>query len=119
MQARLLRFARASASAAVLALSLAQHGAAAERLNVLCAADNDWCELMRVAFEKESGVKVSMVRKSAGEIFAQVRAEAANPKTQRQAGALLPAALPRRLPRRGRALLRAVALGRRLPHDGG
>lgn len=56
-------------------------GHAAERLNVLCAADNDWCELMRNAFEAESKVEVSMVRKSAGEIFAQIRAEASNPKT--------------------------------------
>ena len=56
-------------------------GQAAERLNVLCAADNDWCELMRNAFEKESQIEVSMVRKSAGEIFAQIRAEANNPKT--------------------------------------
>jgi iron(III) transport system substrate-binding protein len=54
---------------------------AAERLNVLCAADNDWCELMRVAFAKETGIEVSMVRKSAGEIYAQLRAEAGNPKT--------------------------------------
>lgn len=56
-------------------------GQAAERLNVLCAADNDWCELMRNAFEAESKVEISMVRKSAGEIFAQIRAEASNPKT--------------------------------------
>jgi iron(III) transport system substrate-binding protein len=63
----------------LLLLPLAVH--AAERLNVLCAADNDWCELMRNAFEKESQVEVSMVRKSAGEIFAQIRAEANNPKT--------------------------------------
>jgi iron(III) transport system substrate-binding protein len=54
---------------------------AAERLNVLCAADNDWCELMRNAFEKETQIPVSMVRKSAGEIYAQIRAEAGNPKT--------------------------------------
>jgi len=54
---------------------------AAERLNVLCAADNDWCELMRNSFESETGVQMSMVRKSAGEIFAQIRAEAGNPKT--------------------------------------
>lgn len=54
---------------------------AADRLNVLCAADNDWCEVMRNAFEKETQVEVSMVRKSAGEIFAQIRAEASNPKT--------------------------------------
>ena len=54
---------------------------AADKLNVLCAADNDWCEVMRNAFEKETKVEVSMVRKSAGEIFAQIRAEASNPKT--------------------------------------
>ncbi|WP_288076697.1 ABC transporter substrate-binding protein [Pseudomonas sp.] len=63
----------------LLVLPLAGH--AAERLNMLCAADNDWCELMRNSFEKESRVEVSMVRKSAGEIYAQLRAEANNPKT--------------------------------------
>ena len=67
------------ALAALLLLPLASQ--AADRLNVLCAADNDWCELMRNAFEKETQVEVSMVRKSAGEIFAQIRAEASNPKT--------------------------------------
>ncbi|MDB5930180.1 MAG: iron transporter substrate-binding protein [Polaromonas sp.] len=67
------------ALSSLLVLPLA--GQAAERLNVLCAADNDWCELMRNAFEKESHVEVSMVRKSSGEIFAQLRAEANNPKT--------------------------------------
>ncbi|WP_114971608.1 ABC transporter substrate-binding protein [Rhodoferax ferrireducens] len=56
-------------------------GQAAERLNVLCAADSEWCELMRNAFVKETQVEVSMVRKSSGEIFAQIRAEASNPKT--------------------------------------
>lgn len=64
---------------ATLALPLA--GQAAEQLNVLCASDNEWCELMRNTFQKETGIEVSMVRKSAGEIFAQIRAEAANPKT--------------------------------------
>jgi iron(III) transport system substrate-binding protein len=67
------------ALAALLLLPLASQ--AADRLNVLCAADNDWCELMRNAFEKETQVEVSMVRKSSGEIFAQIRAEASNPKT--------------------------------------
>lgn len=64
---------------AVLTLPLGAQ--AAEQLNVLCASDNDWCELMRNAFQKETGIETSMVRKSAGEIFAQVRAEASNPKT--------------------------------------
>ena len=32
------------------------------------------------AFTKETGINVSMTRKSAGEVFAQVKAEAANPQ---------------------------------------
>jgi len=67
------------ALSSLLVLPLASQ--AAERLNVLCAADNDWCELMRNTFEKETRTEVSMVRKSAGEIYAQIRAEANNPKT--------------------------------------
>ncbi|MCZ4280214.1 ABC transporter substrate-binding protein [Kiloniella laminariae] len=53
---------------------------AAEKLNVLCAADDQWCNLMESTFEKETGVDVSMVRKSSGEIFAQIKAESRNPK---------------------------------------
>ena len=76
MTPRLLRTMLVSAT-----LTLPLTGLAAEQLNVLCASDNDWCELMRNAFQKETGIETSMVRKSAGEIFAQVRAEASNPKT--------------------------------------
>ena len=73
------RLLRNIAISAVLTLPLPAY--CAEQLNVLCASDNDWCELMRNAFQKETGIETSMVRKSAGEIFAQVRAEASNPKT--------------------------------------
>ena len=73
------RLLRNIAISAVLTLPLPAF--CAEQLNVLCASDNDWCELMRNAFQKETGIETSMVRKSAGEIFAQVRAEASNPKT--------------------------------------
>ena len=76
MTPRLLRTMLVSAT-----LTLPLTGLAAEQLNVLCASDNDWCELMRNAFQKETGIETSMVRKSSGEIFAQIRAEAANPKT--------------------------------------
>lgn len=79
-QGRMLAAAVAGLVVPLLAL-VPTTSAAAERLNVLCAADNDWCELMRNAFEAETRVEVSMVRKSAGEIFAQIRAEANNPKT--------------------------------------
>jgi iron(III) transport system substrate-binding protein len=35
---------------------------------------------MVTAFEKETGIKVAMTRKSSGETYAQVKAEAANPR---------------------------------------
>ena len=86
--ARGARLARAAAAGLLsltagtsLLLALPASAHSAERLNVLCAADNDWCELMRTAFQKETQIEVSVVRKSAGEIFAQIRAEAQNPKT--------------------------------------
>ena len=40
----------------------------------------DVCELLVQAFEKETGINVAMTRKSSGETFAQVKAEASNPK---------------------------------------
>lgn len=71
------RLMRSILVSAVLSVPIASYA----QLNVLCASDNDWCELMRNAFQKETGIETSMVRKSAGEIFAQIRAEASNPKT--------------------------------------
>ena len=50
------------------------------QLTVYCAVQEDWCRPMVDAFEKQTGIKVSMTRKSSGEIYAQVKAEAANPK---------------------------------------
>ena len=35
---------------------------------------------MVTAFEKATGIKVSMTRKSSGEFYAQLKAEAANPR---------------------------------------
>ncbi|MFH1805375.1 MAG: ABC transporter substrate-binding protein [Pseudomonadota bacterium] len=68
-------------SACVAAATMMTFSAqAAGRLNVICSADNEWCELMETAFELEHDIDVSMVRKSSGEAYAQVRAEASNPK---------------------------------------
>lgn len=53
---------------------------AAGKLNVLCSADLEWCQLMKVRFEKETGIQVSMIRNSAGESFAQIQAQAKNPQ---------------------------------------
>lgn len=53
---------------------------AAEKLTYYCSAQEDWCQLMTRAFEKETGIKVAMTRKSSGETYAQIRAESKNPK---------------------------------------
>ena len=68
-------------SAAILiGLGVMSAAHAAGKLNVLCSADLEWCQLMKARFEKESGVEVSMIRKSAGESFAQIQAQAKNPQ---------------------------------------
>src|SRR5262249_17099247 len=50
------------------------------RLRVHCPVQGEWCRAMVTAFERAAGIKVSMTRKSSGENYAQVKAEAANPK---------------------------------------
>ena len=49
-------------------------------LTVYCGVQEEWCRPMVAAFERATGVKVSMTRKSSGEIYAQLKAEAANPR---------------------------------------
>jgi iron(III) transport system substrate-binding protein len=47
---------------------------------VYCSVQEEWCRPMMAAFEKATGIKVLMTRKSSGEFYAQIKAEAANPK---------------------------------------
>ena len=54
--------------------------AAHAQLNVLCSTDADWCESKAREFSVQTGIKVSMTRKATGEVFAQLKAESANPK---------------------------------------
>lgn len=51
-----------------------------KKLTMYCAAQHDWCELMARTFEAETGTRVSMIRKSSGETYAQIWAERRNPK---------------------------------------
>jgi iron(III) transport system substrate-binding protein len=68
-----------AATGAVLALSTP--AMAQGSLNMLCAPAADWCEAIAAGFQRETGIRVAMARKSAGEILAQIRAEAQNPRT--------------------------------------
>jgi iron(III) transport system substrate-binding protein len=54
--------------------------AAQGELVVYCGVQEEWCRAMVTAFERETGITVNMTRKSAGEVYAQVQAEASNPK---------------------------------------
>ena len=68
----------------ILAIGMATLGTnsvqAAEKLTYYCSAQEDWCQLMATGFEEATGIKVNMTRKSSGETFAQLKAEADNPK---------------------------------------
>ena len=63
-------------AAAVLCISGAVHA----DLNILCSTDADWCESKAREFSVLTGIKVNLARKATGEVFAQLKAEAANPK---------------------------------------
>ncbi len=54
--------------------------AAQGELVLYCTPQEEWCRPMVAAFEKATGIKVLMTRKSSGEFYAQLKAEAANPR---------------------------------------
>ena len=61
-------------------LTSAAPAAAQGELVLYCTVQEEWCRPMVAAFEKATGIKVLMTRKSSGEFYAQLKAEAANPK---------------------------------------
>ncbi len=63
-----------------LAVLVSAGAAQADKLTYYCSAQEDWCQLMARSFEEATGIDVDMTRKSSGETFAQIRAEASNPK---------------------------------------
>jgi iron(III) transport system substrate-binding protein len=73
--------ARSSITLSIALLAWTTSGApAAERLTLYCSPQEEWCQVMVTAFEKETGASVAMTRKSSGETYAQIRAEKDNPK---------------------------------------
>ena len=75
MARKLVTFGLALGAAALLGA-----GDAKAQLNLYCTVQEEWCREMVTAFEKETSIKVNMSRKSSGELYAQVKAEASNPK---------------------------------------
>jgi iron(III) transport system substrate-binding protein len=76
---RMLQILLGSAVAALVALG-GQPARAQGSLVLYCTVQEEWCRAMVTAFERETGIKVAMTRKSSGELYAQVKAEAANPR---------------------------------------
>jgi iron(III) transport system substrate-binding protein len=65
----------------VFLLALAPFAASAQgALTVYCSIIDEQCRAGVAAFERATGIKVTMVRKGTGEIYAQIRAEASNPR---------------------------------------
>lgn len=63
-----------------LAVAYIAPATAAEKLTLYCSPQIEWCNLMVEAFSAETGIDVAMTRKSSGETFAQIKAEARNPQ---------------------------------------
>jgi iron(III) transport system substrate-binding protein len=63
-----------------LALSAPAYATAQGSLVLYCSVQEEWCRAAMAAFERKTGVKVAMTRKSSGETYAQVKAEASNPR---------------------------------------
>jgi iron(III) transport system substrate-binding protein len=66
--------------AAAITLAAPLSAIAQGELVVYCTVQEEWCRPMVAAFEKKTGIKVLMTRKSSGEFYAQIKAEAANPR---------------------------------------
>jgi iron(III) transport system substrate-binding protein len=71
----------ASIAVAFAALFFAALASAQGTLAMYCSSPNSsWCQGMAIGFEKAAGIRVSVTQKATGELFAQIKAEAANPK---------------------------------------
>jgi iron(III) transport system substrate-binding protein len=65
----------------LVALLLVSTALAQGTLAMYCSSPNTaWCQGMANGFEKATGIKTTVTQKATGELFAQIKAEAANPK---------------------------------------
>jgi iron(III) transport system substrate-binding protein len=61
-------------------LAMPQRAQAEEPVTVFCGFEIDWCEALKAAYEKTTGLKAAVSRKTDGEALAQIRAEKGNPR---------------------------------------
>lgn len=69
-----------AAATAVLAAAAPAPALAQGELVFYCSAEENWCRTMSEAFQRETGINVLMTRRSSGETFAQLMAEAGQPR---------------------------------------
>ena len=77
-------FALLKIAALALGLSLPFSGglqAQERRLNVVCSVQIEWCELVRKAYQKATGVKMALIHRSSIDALAMLMAERKNPRT--------------------------------------
>src|ERR1700675_377373 len=79
MPGRIVCFVVAALAVATL-LGPTPPAAAQGSLNVYCSVQLEWCQALANEFTRQSGIKVSITQKGSGEVFAQIKAEAANPR---------------------------------------
>jgi len=77
---RRVRWSAVATLVAVTVLAHASRAAGQGSLNVYCSVQLEWCQSIANEFTRQSGIKVSVTQKGSGEVFAQIKAEAANPK---------------------------------------
>mgnify|MGYP003345250455 FL=1 len=72
---------RFGASAAMLAaVAIGGEARAQAPISFVCSAQEEYCQALVTAYERTGAAKVAMMRKSTGEAYAQIRAEAGSPK---------------------------------------
>ena len=69
-----------SVLAAAMSITAGTGAQAAGKMTLYCSPQIEWCQLVIKEFEKATGIKVAMTRKSSGETFAQIKAERKNPR---------------------------------------
>ncbi len=68
------------AAASLAALTLGGASAQAQSVNIYCSVQIEWCQAIATNFQRDTGIKVNMTQKGSGEMLAQIRAEAQNPR---------------------------------------